>query len=197
MFLAAVLRTETEQAPVRVRNMSSLGAMVDSPLGPPAGTQIHLLRGPLLARGTVMWSSAKRCGLRFTSELSVKDWLAAPASVEQSRVDELVALIRAGGTSDRVAGADDPCTLAHRKAEEQTVADLGSVIGLIEALEDDLASCQATVARHGLKLQNLDIAMQMIRAIAHDLSPAEVGKPQSLAKLEDLRVACSQALGVR
>ena len=36
---------------------------------------------------------------------------------------------------------------------------------LIEDLEEDLSSSADTLARHGVKLQNLDIAMQMVRAI--------------------------------
>jgi hypothetical protein len=58
-----------------------------------------------------------------------------------------------------------------------------------------LASSDQTVARHGLKLQNLDIAMQMVRAIAKELDSDLSGHPVSLAKLADLRIACAKALG--
>jgi hypothetical protein len=88
MFLAAVLRAGTEQAEVRVRNMSPHGAMVETHLTPPPGTRVDLLRGRLVGPGTVIWSSANRCGLRFNSEVSVQDWLAPPSKVQQQRVDE-------------------------------------------------------------------------------------------------------------
>lgn len=51
MFLAAVLRAGTEQTPVKVRNMSPNGAMVGAPVMPISGTNVDLMRGPLVARG--------------------------------------------------------------------------------------------------------------------------------------------------
>lgn len=76
MYLAAILRRGTEQAPVRIRNMSALGALVDSPIVPEPNSRIELIRGSFIAEGRVVWSEPKRCGIRFTSQLSVNDWLA-------------------------------------------------------------------------------------------------------------------------
>ena len=194
MFLAAVLRAGLEQAPAKVRNMSPHGAMVESSLMPVRGASVHLIRGLLVAEGTVIWSTTGRCGLRFASELSVKDWLAAPAMGEQQRVDEIVALVKAGATVPAGFGGGDLKAKAVR-SREQLIDDLGAVVHLIQNLEDDLASSDETLARHGVKLQNLDIAMQMVRAIARELTPDLGGQPMSIAKLADLRVACAQALG--
>ena len=44
MFLAAVMGAGAEQAPVRIRNMSPTGAMMESPITPVPGTQIDLIR---------------------------------------------------------------------------------------------------------------------------------------------------------
>lgn len=191
MFLAAVMRAGTEQAPVKVRNMSPYGAMVETPLMPRAGSTVELIRGALVARGTVIWSTAARCGLRFSSEVSVKDWLAAPTKVQQQRVDEFVALVKAGATD---LGRDDIAPHQAR-SHDQLVDDLGAVVRLMQDLEDDLASCDETLARHATKLQNLDIAMQMLRAVAGELSTGANDGPSSMARLKDLRVACEQALG--
>jgi hypothetical protein len=194
MFLAAVLRNGEEQAPAKVRNMSPHGAMVESSLTPARGTSVYLIRGMLVAAGTVVWSSPGRCGLRFDSELSVKEWLAAPGVAEQERVDKIVALVKAGATVPAGLGGSE--TKAEMvRSREQLVDDLGVLILLIQDLEDDLASSDQTVARHGLKLQNLDIAMQMVRAIAKELDSDLSGHPVSLAKLADLRIACAKALG--
>lgn len=191
MFLAAVLRAGREQTPVKVRNMSPTGAMVESSVTPSPGTTVDLMRGSLLARGTVVWSSANRCGVRFSSEVSVKDWLAAPTKVQQQRVDEIVALVKAGGADlgREDGGARDPRT------HEQLVDDVGAVVSLMQDLEDDLAASDETLERHGMKLQNLDIAMQMLRAVAGELTPNSGDGTVSIAKLKDLRVACAQALG--
>ncbi len=194
MFLAAVLLAGTEQAPVKVRNMSANGAMVDSPLMPSPGTKIHLIRGVLCAQARIVWSSDKSCGLHFPSELSIREWLAAPEKGEQQRIDHIVALAKAGAIVP-TAGAHEASSLP--RSDEQLVDDLGAVVALMQDLESDLTSSDETVARHGLKLQNLDIAMQMIRAIERELSSADGSQAMGLARLKDLRVACAQALGTR
>lgn len=194
MFLAAVMRAGTEQAPVKVRNMSPNGAMVETPLIPIRGTSVDLMRGPLVARGTVIWSLVNRCGLRFPSEVSVKDWLAAPTAVHQKRVDEMVALVKAGGVSEPDSLPADHGYAREGRSQEQLADDVGAAIRLMHDLEDDLASSDETLVRHATKLQNLDIAMQILRAISAELMPNR-NDPVSLARLEDLRVACAKALG--
>ena len=195
MFLAAVLRAGEQQASVKVRNMSPNGAMLESTLALPPGAKVHLIRGALVAQGTIIWSSHGRCGLRFSCKVSVKQWLAAPTA-EQQRVDEVVSLVRAGEVSTASGLGEDDEPSAPR-SEERLVDDLKDVARLMQDLGDDLASSKETLARHGAKLQNLDIAMQMIRAIGQELTSARQGKPICMAKLEDLRIVCAQALGTR
>lgn len=194
MFLVAVMRSGTEQAPVKVRNMSPNGAMVDTPFAPSRGTSVDLMRGPFIARGTVMWSSGNRVGLRFSSEVSVKEWLAPPTAVHQQRVDDIVALVKAGGLPQLESASADHAASREVRTHEQLVDDLAATMRLLGDLEDDLASCDETLARHGMKLQNLDIAMQMLRAVAAELMPSSKERV-SLAKIEDLRVTCAKALG--
>lgn len=194
MFLAAVIRSGTEQAPVKVRNMSPNGAMVDTPLAPTRGTSVDLMRGPLIARATVMWSSGNRVGLRFASEVSVKEWLAPPTAVHQQRVDEIVALVKAGGLPQTNSASANVAASREGRTQEQLVDDLAATMRLLGDLEDDLASSDETLTRHGMKLQNLDIAMQMLRAVSVELMPGS-NERVSLAKLEDLRVTCAKALG--
>ena len=191
IFVAAAMRSGTEQAPVRIRNMSPNGARVESAVSPSVGSQVDLSRGALLVRGTVVWSSANCCGLRFDSAVSVKDWLAAPTKVQQQRVDDMVALVKAGGAS---VGPDTD-TPAQPRSFEQLANDLQAVVRLMQDLEDDLASSDETLGRHGTKLQNLDIAMQMVRAVSGELTSGDGRQPLDIARLKDLRVTCSQALG--
>ena len=54
-----------------------------------------------------------------------------------------------------------------------------------------LSSSQELLAWHGVKLQNLDIAVQMINAVARELIGQ--GSAQG-AELSDLRVVCKRAL---
>ena len=174
--------------------MSSNGAMVETSLPPTRGTYVYLMRGSLVARGTVIWSSANRCGLKFSSEVSVKDWLAAPTAVHQNRVDEMVALVQAGQAAVATDHSVEQGFASENRSHGQLVEDLGAVISLIQNLGDDLASSDETLARHGIKLQNLDIAMQMLRAVSAELTPNNSTKLADLAKLKDIQVACAKAL---
>jgi len=188
MFVAAVMRVGADQVPVKIRNMSPEGAMVETPLVPAVGSNVELTRGALVARGTVIWSLPTRFGIQFSGAVTVKNWLAAPTKVQQQRVDEIIALVKSGAI-----GLDGTQAAAHEaRSHDQLVDDLGAVVRLMEHLEDDLTSCDETLARHAGTLQNLDIAMQMLRAVAGELVPGE--SMSQLAKLADLRVACSQAL---
>ena len=190
LFLAAVMQAGVEQVPVKVRNMSLNGALVDSPVAPLAGTEIHLIRGSLIASGKVAWSSAGRCGLRFSSEISINDWLASPSKAEQQRVDEIVSLVKAGAI---------PIGLAEARVHsggfgDEIIVGLEDVLKLLEDLENDLATSEETLGRHGPKLQNLDIATQMIRAVLSELGAAGGRAKPDRAVLEGLRIVCAQAL---
>lgn len=187
LFLAAVLRSGSEQVPVKVRNMSLNGAMIETPVIPVIGSDVQLVRGSLSALGKVIWSSGERCGLRFDREIVIKQWLAPPSKVHQQRVDEIVSLVKAGAIPSTLSGHDK----VESSGGSELIDGLKDVVKLLEDLEDDLSSSQESLARHGPKLQNLDIAMQMIRSVVRELS----GDEQALgADLSDLRVVCEQAL---
>ena len=191
LFLAAMLRSGTEISPVRVRNMSVNGAMIEAPAAPPTGTTVDLLRGPLAARGTVVWSSDSGFGVRFSSLVTVKDWLAAPPTrAQQQQVDDLVALVKAGG-ADLLRDNDD--AVEHR-SNELLADDLSSVVRLLQVLEEDLSHSPETLGRHATALQNLDMAMQIVRAVAGRLTSDTGVERSRTAKLGHRRTACKQTL---
>ena len=75
MFIACTLHAGGELAPVRIRNMSPDGALVETPLLPPPGSRVRLVRETLVAEGIVAWTSDKKLGLRFSSAVSVPVWM--------------------------------------------------------------------------------------------------------------------------
>lgn len=189
MFLAAVIRSGPEQAPVRVRNMSLTGAMIDTPITPAPGTDVQLKRGALVAQGTVVWRTADRCGVRFLSDISISEWLAPPGRAEQQRVDEMVAIVRSGAAHTDAQAPADVC-----RAPVELSEDVTEVIRLMQDLEEDLSSSDATLEHHGAKLQHLDLAMQMLAAIAREINPGTGAGAQGNARLANLRLACAKAL---
>lgn len=60
MFLAAVLEGPGFSGPVKVRNMSSAGALVEAACLPDTGASVHLLRGSLSVSALVAWSAPGR-----------------------------------------------------------------------------------------------------------------------------------------
>ena len=191
LFLAAMLRSGTEISPVRVRNMSVNGAMIEAPAAPPTGTTVDLLRGPLAARGTVVWSSDSGFGVRFSSLVTVKDRLAAPPTrAQQQQVDDLVALVKAGGAD--LLGDDDDA-VEHR-SNELLADDLSSVVRLLQVLEEDLSHSPETLERHATALQNLDMAMQIVRAVAGRLTSDTGVERSRTTKFGHRRTACKQTL---
>jgi hypothetical protein len=192
MFLAAMLEVGSEQAAVKIRNMSSHGAMIATPLQPPVGTQVLLTRGPLKVQGEVVWCSGERCGLKLASAVSVSEWMALPGNIAQQRVDEIVAWVKSGGAPPAEPFQQD--NRATGRSPDQLVDDLGAIFRLMQDLEDDLLSSPDTLLRHETKLQNLDIAMQMLSALAREVKPESADPTRSMARLEDLRAVCNQAL---
>lgn len=169
MFLACVMLAGPGSAPAKIRNLSPNGALIETPVVPPVGTIVDLIRGSLSARGEVMWQSENRCGVRFSSQVSVSDWLKTPAASQQSRVDELVALVKTGPLPDANSRSDDLRPTKPR-SREKLIDDLAAAISLIRVLDQELGSSHETLVRHAGVLQNLDIAVQMLGTIAAELS---------------------------
>lgn len=76
--------------PVRVRNLSTTGALVEGADVPPVGTRIILRRGTLEAAGSVAWAGTGKAGLTFPQPLSVSCWLPAKAAGTRARVDQAI-----------------------------------------------------------------------------------------------------------
>jgi hypothetical protein len=132
--------------------------------------------------------------LKFSGRIDVQKWCAAPANLEQQRVDEVVALVKAGAVPLPVASLghsvdrnEVPC------APRDLSPDLHRVGGLLESLADVLANDPALVSKFGAELQNLDIAVQVIAALKATVTgDFELG--DAAAKLAGLRRSADQAL---
>jgi len=87
-LLSATLVTTTGDQPVRLRDLSSTGALIEGEILPAAGTDVVVRRGGFEAFATVAWSKGKRAGIEFDEPLSEEEvWaqvnprLAAPPPV--------------------------------------------------------------------------------------------------------------------
>lgn len=162
MFIAAVLQCDGVSSPVKVRNMSTHGALLETPTPPRVGAKVILLRGSLVVGCNVAWSIDQRCGVRFESAVDVSEWMARPTAPGQARVDAIVVQVKAGVIPlDRGAGQAINPALAGAATQDR----LAKVSELLEELVEDLATNPAVIAQHGRSLQNLDLAIQLIGAM--------------------------------
>ena len=65
VLLAATLETPQGELPVRLRNLSSTGALIETDRPVEVGTLVTLRRGKTVAPGTVRWAEPRSLGLEF------------------------------------------------------------------------------------------------------------------------------------
>ena len=157
VFLAAVLDVAGSSFPVRVRNLSPTGALVDGRDLPGKGDAVRLQRGPYSAVARVMWCKAGACGLRFASAVPVQEWIAyGSGHTGQQGVDQMIASVRAGS-----APADEakcPTTIDRM----QTVEQLQAVADQLQDAAESFAAIPAAVAEGSAALQSLEAARQRL-----------------------------------
>lgn len=186
LLLAAKLRATGGSAmAVTIRNLSSTGALVEAPRVPGTNTDVELVRGELACRGAIAWARPGRCGIRFHAPIDVAAWVPARIlSADQQRVDNIQASLKAGETIAPVAFGDAG---GHQPNTNAWLADeLGFVSRLLEALGDELAT-DHIVARHGVALQNLDIAIQLLGHLADVLRAPDPSAAIKQIGMDELR----------
>jgi len=139
MFVLATLAATNTSGPVRIRNLSPGGALVEGEALPDTGDLFRLLRGDLCASGVVIWREERRAGLRFEHDVEVAQWL--PVGVV------------------RPSQADSNCP----PTGDWELLDLAESL---DALANHLADDAEMVAQHGTWLQALDMTSQLLRRLA-------------------------------
>lgn len=69
VLLTAQVEVAGEMLPVKLRNLSAEGALVEAPLLPAVDSQIMFHRNDLSVRGTVAWVSGNHAGISFNRQL--------------------------------------------------------------------------------------------------------------------------------
>lgn len=160
MFVLATLASGQAFGSVKIRNMSSGGAMVEGAALPPAGALVELTRGTSSVRGRIAWSISGRAGVRFAGHVDVSEWTPG-GNKGQERVDRVVQQVRAGVVP---LGADERSV-----SQGLGALNLAKLARAIDSLADSLADDPMTVARFGTKLQTLDLASQVLRKLSRSV----------------------------
>jgi hypothetical protein len=201
LMLAANAWSGGAYVPVRIRNVSETGALIEGAGLPPAGEPIQLNRGEAQIDGVVAWSTGTRCGVHFATPIAVDIWRAgkpATAPAGQGRVDRIQAAVRAGAPA--ASGASPPAPPAEERWADQLdgrlAEELGLVRRLVETLGDELVADPAILHRHAQALQNIDLASQMLGHLIRVIGASDRTDAVLAIGMDDLRARLTrQATG--
>lgn len=160
LFVAAALYTDRGSAPVRIRNMSQYGALIEAPAVPEPGTAVVLKRGSLEVAGEIAWKAGQKAGIALATSVNVADWMSRKAGAHQERVDEIVSNLKSGKPSDPVAD------VAGKSSD--ALAELEALRADLARLAAGLAADAILVATHP-EIQMVDIALQRVDRITGQL----------------------------
>lgn len=163
LFVLATLNARGTAEPVKLRNISAQGALIEGNVLPPAGTAFELIRGPLRIVGEVVWREGGKAGLRFDDPTNTALWLPSGSNGQQ-RVDDTFQKLKADVPVERPN--DGPA--ARRHSSFVSNADLRRAAAALDELADALSEDMAVLTRYAGKLQSLDIAAQLLRRMADE-----------------------------
>ena len=161
MFVIATMSALTASGPIKIRNLSKHGALIEGAALPGLGDHLKLQRGSASATGQVVRVHGNKAGVRFDGPIDVVHWLPS-GHLGQQRVDDVFHSIKA----DTALCADYRDTVLPTSRTPADPTQLRQLALELNSLADDLAGDASVVLRHGLKLQSLDVVSQMLRRLA-------------------------------
>lgn len=192
LFLSATIEAGTLKTPVRIRNLSEGGAMLEGAAFPHVGEELLLRRLEIQMVATVVWHTGSRCGVQFRGRAAVSDWVSGSRSAsshdrDQARVDEIQAAVRAG---QPLSTTPVPSTFAARVDEglDQRIAEeLSYVKRLLENVGDELTDAPIVVQRYSRSLQSFDLACQILGHLSTILTASNRTAAVDAVGMDDLR----------
>jgi hypothetical protein len=166
MFVLASMTSATASGPVKIRNMSSSGALIEGGSLPVVGDHLSIRRGDLAAAGRIVWRLEGRAGVRFDCEVDVSNWLPTGFSGRQQQVDQTFSELKAGLATDKPAASQSPAPASRIAPSRIERLDLLETADALDVLADLLAEDVEVVVRLSARLQALDIASQLLRRCA-------------------------------
>lgn len=172
LLLAGTIESAGMKSPVRIRDLSESGALLEGPAFPLVDTILTLTRLAVQIDARVVWHRPPKCGVEFLGQISIPEWISGkpgPANFGQARVDVIQAAVRAGTPIPLDAsGGDEPVELD--SLDDRIGTELTHMRGLLEAMSSELASDPDVVHRHSAMLQNFDLVGQILGHLTAILS---------------------------
>jgi hypothetical protein len=159
LFVLAILYTPSASAPVRVRNASKSGLLIEAPALPRKGTAVKIERGSETATGTIVWNYNGRAGVKLSSSLEVEKWLPRAGRCGQSRVDEIFHGLKSGTL--KASSATCP-----GDSVGDTRADLKQLAAELATLGHDFAKDEHLIRSCAEELQRFEMLILRLNALA-------------------------------
>lgn len=194
LLLAATIEADGLKVPVRIRNLSEGGAMVDGSALPRSGTLLTLTRAEIQVGGRVVWQAQGRCGVAFdNSAITVDEWVSGNRAATfdghrgQARVDAIQVAVRSGVAlpPEPAAAQDPPADLADLGT--RLVEEIYNVRELLDSLGERLVEDPHVIATHMAALQNLDRASQILDHLGNILAAEDPAAAVDGVAMQELR----------
>jgi hypothetical protein len=160
--MAALYADGRSVTPVRIRNISRSGALVEGAELPVAGGRVRLSRATLSATGMLVWVEAGKAGINFDEPVVVPDWLPqGRRGFGQQFVDELFHQKRLGAVRGTSAGDGGSAGIADELLELR---------GSLDRAAEELALDGSVASRHVGTLQAIDSVGQALARLAAEMA---------------------------
>lgn len=182
LLLSGTIEALDIKAPVRIRNLSETGALLEGAALPAIGHHLVLQRLQMEMGATVIWSANGRCGVRFDGLISVSgwregNWITPVVSNEQARADSIQAAVRAGLLAATHEGTLTQAAPGSRDIHVRVAAELIVLKNILEKVSEQLSEDPAVLDLHGERLQDFDVACQALGRLADVLRAARASPP--------------------
>ena len=192
LLLSATIETASLKAPVRIRNLSEGGALLEGAVFPDVGGVLTLCRLEIAIDATVMWRAGSRCGIQFKGKAAVADWVSGTQSrsshnIDQARVDSIQAAVRSGRPIPVSKGGSAPPPVVDTDLDRRIAEEISYVKRLLEIVGDELTDAPIVVQRYSRSLQSFDLACQILGHLSTILTASNRDAAVQAVGMEDLR----------
>jgi hypothetical protein len=166
MFVMGTLYASGGSTPVRIRNLSRTGALIEAAALPPKGTAVRLSRGTLSVAGAMMWVTGGKGGVQLASSVSAEDWMPmGERGRGQQLIDEVMHRARLGSIPPTPV---DPVP----RSIPSLRAELVRLRQLLLAANEELGSEDALTAAQVIAVQTIDGVANSLAHLADQVGAA-------------------------
>jgi len=161
LFVAATIIVDDQVDPVRVRNMSPGGALLEGAVLPKPGNSFELVRAHLHVSARSMWVCGNQCGVSFGEAVDVAEWMTPNAPTQQQRIDALFHQARCNvetARKDRYFTGDHEAGFAGDPVQ--------TAVQLLDAMEEVLVLDPHMQMNHSDQMRALKKVLKLLRSPA-------------------------------